>query len=152
MTKNQTELTYLRSAVENASAVGLVIVLYDLLIGDLRGAIEAIANRDIEERSRQLKHAFLVIERLEDSLDRENGGQAATNLSRFYSTLRSNIMSAHHKGSADILTKQIELVFQVRGAWAQVDKQGVPADSATPAAGSRDTEDSSADLAMSWNA
>lgn len=75
MTKSQTELTYLRAAVESASAVGLVIVLYDLLIGDLRGAIAAIANRDVEERSKQLKHAFLVIERLEESLDLQNGGQ-----------------------------------------------------------------------------
>ncbi len=155
MTRNQTELTYLRSAVESASAAGLVIVLYDMLIGDLRVAIAAIANRNVEERSRQLKHAFLVLERLEQGLDMENGGEAAVNLSRFYSTLRAAIMRAHAEASADILTRQIELLFQVRGAWAQVDKPSAPCPAPQTSYAQSEQANSaepSAELAMSWNA
>ncbi len=125
MTKSKNELTYLRNAVQNATAVGLVVILYDILIADLKGAIAAIAQNNIDERSKQIKHAFLVIEQLEQSLDRENGGEAATNLSRFYSALRSNIMSAHVKVSSELLEHQIRLIFQVRGAWVQVDKPNV---------------------------
>jgi flagellar protein FliS len=121
MTRHQNELTYLRTSVQNATAVGLVIVLYDVLIGDLKGAIAAIGKNDVEERSSCLKHAFLVLQQLEGSLDVQNGGQAAVNLSRFYSTVRANILDAHLKVSADILNRQIELLFQVREAWAQVD-------------------------------
>jgi flagellar protein FliS len=155
MTRNQTELTYLRAAVESASAAGLVIVLYDMLIGDLRVAIAAIANRNVEERSKQLKHAFLVLERLEQGLDMENGGEAAVNLSRFYSTLRAAIMRAHAEASADILTHQIELLFQVRGAWAQVDKPPAPSPAPQTSyarAEQADSAEPSAELAMSWNA
>ncbi|MGA9527475.1 MAG: flagellar export chaperone FliS [Terriglobales bacterium] len=123
MTKNQTELTYLRAGVQSASSVGLVIVLYDLLVGDLKAAIAAIEKRDVEERSRHLKHAFLVLEQMEQSLDMENGGEAASHLSSFYASLRSNIMSGHVKASADILNRQIQLVFQVRGAWVQVEQR-----------------------------
>src|ERR1017187_446628 len=156
MTRNNTELTYLRSAVQNASAVGLVIVLYDVLIGDLKGAIAAISNNDIEQRSKELKHAFLVLQQLEGSLDMENGEGAATNLSRFYSTLRSNILDAHAKVSTELLSRQIQLLFEVRAAWAQVDKQGTSeldsAISPNPESAPFGSEERSAELAMNWNA
>ena len=154
MTRNQTELTYLRASVQNASAVGLVIVLYDLLISDLRGAIEAIGKRDIEERSRHVKHAFLVIEQLEQSLDMENGGDAARNLSRFYAAVRANVMKAHSATSSEILTRQIELVFQVRSAWVQVDKpisQPAPQVAASQH-GATDFSEDRSELATSWSA
>jgi flagellar protein FliS len=157
MTRNQTELTYLRAGVQSASAVGLVIVLYDLLVGDLKAAIAAIEKRDVEERSRHLKHAFLVLERMEQSLDMENGGETATHLSRFYATLRSNIMSGHVKASADVLNHQIQLIFQVRSAWAQVDQRSPQA--ATPAGGasafasqSCDSDGEQAYAAANWTA
>jgi len=157
MTRNSTELTYLRAAVQNASAVGLVIVLYDLLISDLRAAIAAIADSNIEQRSKDLKHAFLVLEQMEQSLDMENGGGAAINLSRFYATLRRNIMDAHVKANPQLLSKQIELIFQVRGAWAQVDKPAAEelhsANSyANRASASVESEESRSDMSASWSA
>src|SRR5208283_5817934 len=124
MTKNQTELTYLRAEVRNASSVRLVIVLYDLLIDAIMGAVTAIANNDIEERSRELKRAFLVLEQMEASLDMAAGGEAARNLARFYAALRTKIMNAHAQASQPALERQIQLIFQVRGAWAKVDQQG----------------------------
>jgi flagellar secretion chaperone FliS len=141
MTRHQNELTYLRASVQNASAVGLIIVLYDVLIGDLKGAVAAIAKSDIEERSSCLKHAFLVLQQLEGSLDVQNGGQAAVNLSRFYSTVRANTLDAHLKVSADILNRQIQLLFQVRETWAQLDSRTAPtADSAGLTADSVSTQ------------
>ncbi|MFZ3264109.1 MAG: flagellar export chaperone FliS [Terriglobales bacterium] len=157
MTRNQTELTYLRAAVQSASAVGLVILLYDLLISDLRGAIAAIERRDIEARSKEIKHAFLVLQQMEDSLDLESGGEAAANLSRFYASLRCSILEAHAKISPEILNHQIQLLFQVRGAWTQVDKQSATAPDAAispaaPESGTLEPEESCSNLAMSWSA
>jgi flagellar protein FliS len=122
MKKSQTELTYLRSAAQNATAVGLVIILYDLLIHDLEQAIVALADRDIERRTAEIKHALLVLQQLEGSLDRENGAEAAKHFSSFYSALRSKIFEAQLKASPEILRKQIDLVLDVRQAWQQVDK------------------------------
>jgi flagellar secretion chaperone FliS len=122
MKKSQTELTYLRSAAQNATAAGLVIILYDLLVNDLEQAIAALAERDVERRTAEINHAFLVLQQLEGSLDMENGGDAAQVFSRFYSTLRSKIFEAHLKASPELLKRQIALVFDVRQAWQQVDK------------------------------
>lgn len=130
MSRHNTELTYLRAAVQDASPVGLVIVLYDLLIGDLKRAIAAMANKDVEERSKELKHAFLVLQQLDGSLEMETGGEAAINLSRFYGALRANIMDAHVTVKPEILTRQIQLLLEVREAWEQADKASVARDSA----------------------
>lgn len=135
MRKSQAELKYLRAAAQSATAVGLVIMLYDLLIADLERAIAAIAERDVEKRSAEVNHAFLVLQQLEGSLDMKKGGQAATHLSRFYSVLRCNILEAQIKVSPDILRKQIELILNVREAWQQVDSRGNTASTTTPGPG-----------------
>ena len=122
MMKSQTELTYLRAAAQNATPAGLVIILFDLLAHDLELAIAAFADRDIERRSAEIKHAFLVLQQLEGSLDMENGGQEAKHFSAFYSALRCKILEAHITASPAILRRQIELVLDVRQAWQQVDK------------------------------
>jgi len=122
MKKSQTELTYLRAAAQNATSAGLVIILHDLLVHDLEQAIAAFADRDVERRTAEIKHAFLVLQQLEGSLDMENGGEAAKHLSAFYSELRCKIFEAHLKASPETLKKQIESVLDVRQAWQQVDK------------------------------
>jgi flagellar protein FliS len=121
MKKSQTELTYLRSAAQNATAVGLVIILYDLLTHDLELAITALADRDVERRTAEIKHSFLVLQQLEGSLDMERGGEEAKHFSAFYSALRCKIMEAHIKASPEMLRQQVELVVEVRQAWQQVD-------------------------------
>jgi flagellar secretion chaperone FliS len=122
MKKSQTELTYLRAAAQNATAVGLVIILYDLLLHDLEQAISAMADRDVERRTAEIKHSLLVLQQLEGSLDKEGGAEAAKTFSQFYSALRSKIFEAHLKASPELLRKQIDLVVDVRQAWQQVDK------------------------------
>jgi len=127
MKRTPTELAYLRAAVQNASPVGLVIILFDQLINDLKGAIAAIEKRDVETRSAELKHGFLVLAQLQGSLDVENGGQAAVHFSRFYSAVRAAMMEAHLKVSAEILVRQIGLLLDVRQTWQQVDQPNLSA-------------------------
>jgi flagellar secretion chaperone FliS len=160
MKKSPTELTYLRAAAQNATSVGLVIILYDLLLHDLELAIAAFKDRDIERRTKEIQHSFLVLQQLEGSLDRENGGQAAKNLTGFYSFLRSKILEAHIKASPEILRQQIELVLDVRKAWQHVDKPNLgPGDATHDAIASGRAEDlsmASTDggevVSMNWTA
>src|SRR5215813_5557654 len=134
MRRNQTELSYRRAAVQNASAVGLVIIMYDMLIEDVREVIEALKQGDIEKRATELKHAFLILGHMEGVLDMEKGGTAAENLAKFYSVLRANLLDAHIKSSAEKFQRQIELMLEVRQAWEQVNKPDAAATTATEAA------------------
>lgn len=133
MKKSHTELTYMRTAAQNASPAGLVVILYDLLVHDLEQAIAAFAEQNIERRTKEIKHAFLVLQQLEGSMDMEQ--DAAHNLSRFYSALRRNILQAQIKADPGILRKQIDLVLDVRRAWQQVDKPNLASGTAPVAPG-----------------
>ena len=108
------------AAVENASAAGLVIILFDLLVNDMKNAIAAMAAEDIEKRTAELKHGFLVLQQLQESVDMDNGGDAAKHFSDFYSAIRCKMLEAQLKKSPEILERQIELLLDVRQAWQQV--------------------------------
>ncbi|MBZ5653706.1 MAG: flagellar protein FliS [Acidobacteriia bacterium] len=122
MTRTQTERTYLATAVQNATSAGLVVILFDLLISDLNGAIAAIERNQAEELAAKIKHAFLVLQQLDGSLDMERGGQAAKHFSSFYAAIRCKVLEGQIKQSSEILRRQIELLFEVRQAWQQVDQ------------------------------
>jgi flagellar protein FliS len=107
------------AAVENASAAGLVMILMDLLVSDLKNAIAAMEAEDIEKRTTELKHGFLVLQQLHGSVDMENGGDAAKHFCAFYSAIRCKMLEAQIKKSPEILKHQIELLMDVRQAWQQ---------------------------------
>lgn len=122
MARNQTERTYLTAAVQNATAAGLVVILFDLLMADLKDAIAAIERKAVEELADKIKHAFLVLQQLDGSLDMEHGGQAAKHFSGFYAAIRCKVLEGQIKSSPEILRRQIELLFEVRQAWQQIDQ------------------------------
>jgi flagellar protein FliS len=116
-----TEYTYRRAAVDGASSVTLVIMLYDRLVADVQRAIAAMANNDIEARCSELKHALLILQQLEGSLDYERGGDAASNLAAFYSYARAKVLEAQIKMDAPMLQKLVVHFQDVKSAWQQVE-------------------------------
>jgi flagellar secretion chaperone FliS len=121
MKLNQTELSYRRSAIEGASIIGLMIALFDTLIGDLRRAASALHKNDIETRCKELNHATLVLGQLNEWVDLENGGESARTLDRFYAYLRAKMMEAAVTKSAALLETQIDMISHVRSAWQKLD-------------------------------
>jgi flagellar secretion chaperone FliS len=117
---------YQTAAVQSANSVQLVCMLYDTLVGDLNRVIEAMERNDVEARSSEIKHAFLVLEQLDKSLDMERGGDAARNLARFYAVARSRIMEGHGQANPSLFREQIGLFLDVRSAWEQVDPSRRP--------------------------
>jgi flagellar secretion chaperone FliS len=114
--------SYREAAVRGASPLRLVILLYEQAIEDLRRAQAAHGRKDLETRTREIKHALLVLGHLQSSLDKERGGQVAENLERFYSQVRIGLLEAQSKQSASLIEKQIALLMQVREAWCRVEE------------------------------
>jgi flagellar secretion chaperone FliS len=128
MNPNRTQVAYQEAAVRNANAIELVIMLYDILARDLHGAIDAMEAGNVEARSAKLKHGFLALQQLEGSLPIEEGGDLATDMSRFYSMLRSQMMKAQVQQDPAILRELIQLLFSVREAWVELNsRQAAPA-------------------------
>jgi flagellar secretion chaperone FliS len=115
-------LSYRESAVEGASPVRLVALLYEQAIEDLKRARAAIDRGDIEARTRAINHAVVVIGYLQSSLDKEKGGSVATNLERFYNQLRASLVEAQFTQSAAIIERQISHLVEVHAAWCEVEQ------------------------------
>jgi flagellar protein FliS len=115
-------MSYREAAVEGASPVRLVILLYEQAQEDLREALAAHRRGDIEARTGYINHAILVIGYLQASLDKERGGRVAVNLERFYDQVRSGLVDAQFRQSAAALEQQIALLMQVHEAWCEVER------------------------------
>jgi flagellar protein FliS len=118
---SKTEMSYKRSAIEGASSIGLMVVLFDTLAGDFRRAVAALNKSDIEARCIALNHATLVVGQLDSWVDLDKGGESARNLAGFYAYLRAKMMEAAVSQSGKPLEAPIEMILRVRTAWHQLD-------------------------------
>ena len=131
-----TEMTYRRSSLNGASPIGLIIALFDTLVGDFRRAAEAIHIGDIEARCKETNHGLLVLGQLESWVDLKAGGESASALSRFYSYLRAKIMEASMTRNAKVLESTIDMILHVRTSWQQLDSSNPETPQASAAASS----------------
>ena len=121
-------LSYREAAVRGASPLKLVVLLYEQALDDLRRALAAIEQGQIEERTNRINHAIKVIGHLHASLDLERGGTVARDLERFYGVVRKGLMEAQCRQSAEILEEQISCLLVVREAWHEIERASTPQD------------------------
>jgi flagellar secretion chaperone FliS len=113
---------YRQTNGHGATAVRLVVLLYEQIIQDLTQAAQAIEKNNTELRTNRINHALDVICLLQGTLNMGAGGQVARNLVRFYETLRANLWEAQLQVSKQTLLRQITDVLTLREAWAEVDR------------------------------
>lgn len=121
MSWKDSELQYRRAALHNVSPIGAILLLYDQLVKDLRHAQAAMCEMRPEACANELKHALLIIQQLEGSLNRDTGEAFVPSLLRFYSVIRLNIIDAQVKRAPEKLDEQVKLILDVRSAWQQVE-------------------------------
>jgi len=130
---------YREDAVRGASPVRLVVLLYEQMIEDLRQAVNAIKQNNVELRTNKINHAIFVIGCLQSGLNKEAGGQVALNLERFYEQLRGNLANAQFCVSQSILSQQITDLLALREAWSEVERAQAAAPNPSPVPLTADT-------------
>jgi len=112
--------TYREHALEGASAVDLVVALYDGIVRFLYSAIEAVERGDAEERRGAVKRALDIIIHLQARLRMDVGGRPAQVLSEFYASIFAQILQASQSASKAKFEHTIDCVRNVRDAWREV--------------------------------
>lgn len=112
--------SYRDCALEGASAVELVVALYDGIVRFLNNAIAAVERGDVEGRRIAVKRAMDIILHLQARLRMDVGGRPAEALSEFYTVIFSDILQASQSASKAKFEHAIECVCTVREAWRQV--------------------------------
>jgi flagellar secretion chaperone FliS len=112
--------SYQEHALDGASAVDLVVALYDGIIRFLYAAIAAVDRGDAEGRRAAAKRALDIIIHLQARLRMDAGGRPARALSEFYASLFAQILKASQSASRARFEHAIDCVRNVRGAWREV--------------------------------
>jgi flagellar protein FliS len=120
---------YRERALEGASAVELVVALYDGILRFLHAAGDAVDRGDAIERRIAVKRALDIIIHLQARLRMDVGGRPAEVLSEFYASIFAEILQASQSASRARFEHAIDCVRNVRDAWRQVarDPDAVPA-------------------------
>jgi flagellar secretion chaperone FliS len=116
-------LSYREEAVQGATPLGLVVLLFEQMIEDVRKALGALHTGQIEARAQAVNHAVLVLGQLQSTLDFERGGEVARALDLFYNQIRSGLCAAHAEQSAKQLQDQMEHLMLIREAWAAAEQR-----------------------------
>jgi len=111
---------YQEHALEGASAVELVVALYDGILRFLYAASAAVERGDATERRTAVKRALDIIIHLQARLRMDVGGRPAQVLSEFYATIFAQILQASQSASRQKFEHAIKCVKNVRDAWRQV--------------------------------
>jgi flagellar secretion chaperone FliS len=143
------DVTYRTASPRASSGVGIVILLYEQLVQDLRRAMTAIDRADVEARTSELRHALEVVGQLQARLDMQAGGEVAQNLDQFYAVLQAGILDAQFKVSKALLGQLIQSVLSIREAWVNVEQSTTSeqASAENSATGEAKTQDSSGQAA-----
>jgi flagellar protein FliS len=111
---------YREHALEGASAVELVVALYDGILRFLYAAGEASDRGDTLARRVAVKRALDIIIHLQARLRMDIGGRPAQVLSEFYASIFAQILQASQSASRSKFDHAIDCVRNVRDAWRQV--------------------------------
>jgi flagellar secretion chaperone FliS len=134
MSKNKSVIAglYNQTNAQGATPIGLIVTQFDQVIRDLRRAVNALDQGNIEERTAQLNHALVVIAQLQNVLDHQRGGEAAQRFEQFYTVTRAMLLEAQIRASREKLLECIELYTTLRQAWSQVDQKGFTTEASFP--------------------
>ncbi len=111
---------YREHALEGASAVDLVVALYDGIIRFLYAAIAAVERGDADGRRASVKRAMDIIIHLQARLRMDVGGRPAQSLSEFYAAIFAQLLQASQSASKTKFEHAIDCVRNVRDAWREV--------------------------------
>jgi flagellar secretion chaperone FliS len=114
--------SYQEHVLESASAVDLVVALYDGILRFLHSANAAVERGDQDGRRAAVKRALDIIIHLQARLRMDVGGRPALVLSEFYASIFSEILQASQSASRQKFEHAIDCVKNVRDAWRQVAK------------------------------
>jgi len=117
MYKNGQLNHYQTNQVLTAKKSKLILMMYDGAIRFARESINKIHSKDIAARSVYIRKTQDIILELMNSLDMENGGEVASNLSKLYLFMNRNLTMANIKGEEKYIEDIVKILVELRDAW-----------------------------------
>ena len=108
------------SAIEEASPHRLITMLLDGALERVATANGAMGRGEISQSGENIGKAISIIDNLRVSLDKEQGGPIAENLSALYDYMTRRLLEANATKDVDMLAEVSGLLKEIKIAWDQV--------------------------------
>jgi flagellar protein FliS len=95
-------------------------MMYDGAIRFIKEAIIKADTKDVAGRGLYISKAQKIINELENSLDKNRGGQVAVNLEKAYQEMSRMLIEANISGEASGLRVTLKMVNTLKDAWEKV--------------------------------
>lgn len=115
---------YRKNAVNGASPIQLVIMLYDGALRFMEGGRHAIAHQDFVKQNQQLQQAQKIVMELMSCLDMDKGGDVAKNLLSLYTYVLNELVKANCEDNPDCVTRCMQVMRDLRESWVAIAQQG----------------------------
>ena len=112
---------YRQTQIETAGPLELIIMMYDGAIRFCNQGKAAIEEVKFNEANKMLQRAQDIVDELNISLNME-AGEIANNLRSLYDFINSKLVEANIKKDPLIITQVVELLTELRGSWADLQK------------------------------
>jgi flagellar secretion chaperone FliS len=115
---------YQKNAVNGASPLQLVIMLYD---GALKYLDAAMAQGERDKQNSNLQKAQKIVMELMACLDMKGGGEIAKNLLSLYSYVLNELVMANLNDDPDAIDRSKVVLTNLRESWRQIQESLRPA-------------------------
>ncbi len=110
---------YRRTTVNSTSKEGLVPLLYEHLLINLKRADRQIRARDLEGKAESLGKAAEIVYELMSSLDFDRGGDIANRLASLYAYFLQEIRTVSRKLDVARLGQMSEMIEELHESWVE---------------------------------
>lgn len=111
---------YLVTQVSTSSQGDLLLMLYDTAIKHLHQAIERMQAKDMAGKGVLISKAINIISELQESLNKERGGDISKNLFQLYFYCNTRLLTANLKMKPEMVEEVISILSGLRQAFAQI--------------------------------
>jgi len=111
---------YLATQVSTSSQGDLLLMLYDTAIRHLHQAIEKIRAGDVAGKGVLISKAINIVSELQESLNKERGGEISKNLFQLYFYCNTRLLTANLKMNPEMVEEVISILTGLRQAFAQI--------------------------------
>lgn len=111
---------YLITQVSTSSQGDLLLMLYDTAIKHLHQAIEKMRAGDVAGKGMLISKAINIVSELQESLNKERGGDISKNLFQLYFFCNTRLLTANLKMKPEMVEEVIAILSGLRQAFAQI--------------------------------
>lgn len=123
MATNQFANEYRKNAINGASPLQLIVMLYDGALRNIEAGRIAMSRQDYPRQNQAIQQAQKIILELLACVDVVNGGEIAKNLIALYEYVVNELVKANIEDNPEALAHCARVLSDLRQTWNELDSQ-----------------------------